>query len=123
MQKQTHAKSALKSLIWRILGVIVLATITWIFTKSWITVGLITFIHHATFLLVFYLHERLWIKSTHKYKNYIKAFIYEIILGMGLGGLIVLIVTGEWSKVGQITPVYTVVKLIMYVIYDKLWEK
>jgi len=42
---------------------------------------------------------------------------------MGLGGLIVLIVTGEWSKVSQITPIYTAVKLIMYVIYDKIWEK
>ena len=61
MKQDTHTKSALKSLIWRILGVIVLATITWIFTKNWITVGLVTFIHHATFLLVFYLHERFWL--------------------------------------------------------------
>ena len=119
----SHKKSALKSFIWRILGVIVLATITWIFTKSWITVGLVTIIHHATFLLVFYLHERLWLKSTHKWKHYIKALTYEIILGMGLGGLIVLLVTGEWSKVSQITPTYTAVKLILYVIYDKLWER
>jgi len=119
----THKKSALKSFIWRILGIIVLATITWIFTKSWITVGLVTIIHHATFLLVFYLHERLWLKSTHKWKHYIKALTYEIILGMGLGGLIVLLVTGEWSKVSQITPTYTAVKLILYVIYDKLWDK
>jgi len=119
----SHKKSALKSFIWRILGVIVLATITWIFTKSWITVGLVTIIHHATFLLVFYLHERLWLKSTHKWKHYIKALTYEIILGMGLGGLIVLLVTGEWSKVSQITPTYTAVKLILYVIYDKLWDK
>lgn len=119
----SHKKSVLKSFIWRILGVIVLATITWIFTHSWITVGLVTIIHHATFLLVFYLHERLWLKSTHKWKHYIKALTYEIILGMGLGGLIVLLVTGEWSKVSQITPTYTAVKLILYVIYDKLWDK
>ena len=118
----SHKKSALKSFIWRVLGVIVLASVTWFYTHNWITVGLITVLHHATFLIVFYLHERAWVNVNRKWKNYIKAFTYEIILGMGLGGLIVLLVTGEWSKVGQITLTYTAIKLIMYVIYDKLWD-
>ena len=58
-----------------------------------------------------------------EWKNVIKAITYEIILGMGLGGLIVLLVTGEWSSVTQITLTYTAIKLIMYYIYDKLWNK
>ena len=124
-----HKLSMLKSLIWRVLGVFVLATVVWIFTRKLITVGLITVIHHATFLLVFYLHERIWLKwlmvkkNTGKWRNVIKAITYEIILGMGLGGLIVLLVTGEWSSVTQITLTYTAIKLIMYYIYDKLWNK
>jgi len=92
-----HKLSMLKSLIWRVLGVFVLASVVWIFTRKLITVGLITVIHHATFLLVFYLHERIWLmvkKNVGKWKNVIKAITYEIILGMGLGGLIVLLVTG-----------------------------
>lgn len=48
---------------------------------------------------------------------------YEIILGMGLGGLIVYIFTGSWNKVTNITGTYTVIKLIMYRIYDHLWFK
>lgn len=120
-----HKRSIAKSVIWRILGVIVLATVTWIFTHSWITVGLVTIIHHATFLLVFYLHERFWLKiktSNQKLRRVMKALVYEIILGMGIGGFIVLMVTGQWSKVTIITPTYTAIKLIMYYFYDKLWH-
>ena len=121
-----HRLSILKSVIWRILGVLVLATVVYCFTRQWITTGLITVIHHATFLLVFYLHERLWFKikkPTGKTRNVIKAITYEIILGMGLGGLIVLLVTGQWSRVTQITLTYTAIKLIMYFIYDRIWLK
>jgi len=120
-----HKRSIAKSVIWRILGVIVLATVTWIFTHSWITVGLVTIIHHATFLLVFYLHERFWLKiktSNQKLRRVMKALVYEIILGMGIGGFIVLMVTGQWSKVTIITPTYTAIKLIMYYFYDKMWH-
>ena len=119
----THRKSILKSIIWRIMGVIVLATIVYLFTRNWITTSLITVIHHATFLLVFYLHERIYLKININKKSFIKAITYEIILGMGLGGLIVLLVTGSWSRVSQITIVYTCVKLIMYYIYETIWIK
>ena len=121
-----HKLSILKSVIWRILGVLVLATVVYSFTRQWITTGLITVIHHATFLLVFYLHERLWIKikkPTGKVRNVIKAITYEIVLGMGLGGLIVLLVTGQWSRVTQITLTYTAIKLVLYFIYDRIWLK
>ena len=124
--KDSHKKSMLKSLIWRIMGVIILASITWIFTKSWITVGLITLIHHATFLVVFYLHERAWfnIKTRdEKLRRILKAITYEVVLGMGIGGSIVLLITGEWSKVSQITLTYTAVKLVTYYIYEKIWTK
>lgn len=122
--KIKHRLSVLKSVIWRIMGVVVLATVVYIFTKEWITTGLITIIHHGTFLLVFYLHERLWLKikkPVGRSKNIVKAITYEIILGMGLGGLIVLIVTGKWSSVTQIILTYTAIKLIMYFIYDYIW--
>jgi len=126
MTKDSHKKSILKSIIWRILGVIVLATVVYLYTRQWITTGLITVIHHATFLLVFYLHERLWFKIkkfSGALRRIIKAFTYEIILGMGLGGLIVLLVTGQWSRVTQITITYTAIKLIMYYFYEKIWTK
>ena len=119
--KDSHKKSVLKSIIWRILGVIVLASVVYFYTRQWITTGLITLIHHGTFLLVFYLHERAWLKIKTKFRSVLKAFTYEIILGMGLGGLIVLLVTGEWSRVTEITITYTALKLVMYYFYEKAW--
>lgn len=123
--KVKHKLSALKSLIWRVMGVIVLATVVYCFTRQWLTTGLITVIHHGTFLLVFYLHERIYLKikiNNQRLKKVIKSITYEIILGMGLGGLIVLIFTGQWSKVGQITLTYTAIKLIMFYLYDGIYD-
>ena len=122
----SHKLSMLKSIIWRIMGVIILAAVTYFFTRHWVITTHLGVVHHAIFLLVFYLHERLWIKIYNKnvpWRRIAKAFTYEIILGMGIGGLIVLIFTGEWRKVGQITPVYTFIKLILYYINEKIWAK
>ena len=108
------------------MGVIVLASVVYFFTRQWITTGLITFAHHATFLGVFYLHERVWLRLSYpvgKMRHAIKAFIYEIILGMGIGGFIVFLFTGEWSKVTMITGTYTVIKIVMYFIYDHIWVR
>lgn len=126
MKYDTHKKSIAKSVIWRILGVFILASVVYFFTREWITTGLITIIHHATFLLVFYLHERVWFKIKKlrgKLRRIIKALTYEVILGMGLGGLIVLLVTGQWSAVTQITITYTIIKIITYFYYEKIWTK
>ena len=125
MNIKGHKHSIFKSILWRILGVLILASVTYFFTHNWLTVGLITLIHHATFLLVFYLHERAWTKIniTGKKRNIIKALLYEIVLGMGIGGFIVLMVTGRWSSVGQITLTYTAIKIITYFFYDRLFPE
>lgn len=122
MNTKGHKHSIFKSVLWRILGVLILGAVTYFFTHNWLTVGLITIIHHATFLLVFYLHERAWTKInlTGNLRNIVKALLYEIVLGMGIGGFIVLMVTGHWSSVGQITVTYTIIKIITYFFYDKL---
>lgn len=125
IKKISHKASMLKSLVWRIMGVIVLAAVTYFFTRELITTTYITFTHHATFLVVFYLHERLWLllkKDIKKWRNILKAITYEIILGMGIGGAIVYLYTGELNKVTLITGTYTCIKLIMYFFYDRLWK-
>ena len=122
----SHKASALKSIIWRVMGIIVLASVTYFFTRRLITTTQITITHHAFFLLVFYLHERLWIKIkrvTGRLRNVIKAFTYEIILGMGFGGLIVYFYTGSFPLVGKITTTYTLIKLVMYFFFDKAWPE
>ena len=122
MNKETRKRSMTKSLIWRVFGVFVYAAIFYMFTKQWGITIAGTLIHHSTFLLVFYLHERFWIKLKRN-NHWLKPFTYEIILGMGLGGLIVFFLTGSWKAVSEITLTYTAVKLVLYFIYDKVWGK
>lgn len=122
---QSHKISMLKSLVWRALSISFLATLTYFFTRRWITTTQITIVHNLTFIVIFYLHERLWLlfkKDIGKRRNLLKSFTYEIILGMGIGGLIVLFFTGEWIKVTQITLPYTAIKLVTYYFYDRRWE-
>ena len=126
MQAVNREISALKSIVWRIMGVFVLGVVTYFFTRNWIITTKIAIVHHAFFLLVFYLHERIWIlfkNPTGRARNIIKSLVYEIILGMGFGGLIVYLWTGSLPMVGKITITYTAIKLVMYVIYDYLWPE
>jgi uncharacterized membrane protein len=126
MKAVTNKTSMLKSLIWRIMGVIVLGAVTFFYTRNWFITTSITLVHHAFFLLVFYLHERLWTrlkKPTGRLRNIIKSVIYEIFLGMGFGGLIVFLFTNSFPSVTHITGTYTCIKLVMYFFYDKLWPE
>lgn len=126
MKIATHKASMLKSLIWRVIGVITLAVVTYFYTRNWITTTAVTLVHHAFFLVVFYLYERVWIKikkPTGKLRSVVKSLIYEIILGMGFGGLIVFAFTGSFPSVTKITGTYTAIKLVMYYFYDKIWPE
>jgi len=108
------------------MGVFVLGSVTYFFTRHWVITTAISLVHHTTFLVVFYLHERAWRRVKRpigKARNVVKALVYEIILGMGIGGLVVLIFTGQWSKVTAITGTYTAIKLVMYYFYDRIWRE
>ena len=121
----SHLSSAGKSIVWRIMGIVVKAAVAYAFTRSWIVTTLITVTHHAVFLVVFYLHERVWHrykKDIGKWRNVYKALTYEIVLGMGLGGLIIYLFTQSWTQVTYQIVAYTAIKLVMYYFYDRMWK-
>jgi len=121
----SHKRSMIKSLVWRIIGVFWLGGITWLFTRNLIQMSSITFIHHGIFLIVFYLHERAWnsLLWKSKWKYAIKALTYEIILGNVILGLITYFVTGDVKTMTAITLTYIQSKLVLYFIYDWLWSR
>lgn len=123
-QIETNKSSMLKSLVWRIIGVFWLAGITWLFTRDLITVSWITFVHHSIFLVVFYLHERVWLRSriSLKYKAAIKAITYEVILGNLILGIISYCFTSSLQKMSAITLVYIQSKIVLYYVYDRVWS-
>ena len=126
---ETHTRSITKSIIWRVLGIIILATITYAFTKNLIQTTGITLVHHAMFLVIFYLHERLWLVISRKsqwldkWKKFFRPFTYEIILGHIVLGLISLAFTSSWTTVTLITFTYIWNKIWIYYVYDWLWRK
>jgi uncharacterized membrane protein len=125
MKKESRLRSIAKSIIWRLLGVLVLAIVTYAFTRSLIQTGLITFIHHFAFIFIYYFHERAWLKVnwSEKRKKWVRPFTYEIILGHLVLGLITLAVTGSWLNVSLITITYIENKLWIYAAYDWVWNK
>jgi len=125
--KENHSRSILKSICWRLLGILVLLIITYLVTRSWIQTGLITFIHHFSFIWIYYGHERFWLwigdRVTGKKRYIYRVILYEIVLGFLVLGSITFLITGSWLAVSLITPIYIFNKIWMYVVYDKIWEK
>lgn len=124
---ETRTRSASKSTIWRIMGVLILAIITYAYTRQWIQTGLITFIHHGVFLFVFYFHERLWLRVK-RVKNLttrsiLKMLTYETFCGNVILGTITYLVTGSWKQMTAITLTYIGIKHLCYVFNEFVWDK
>ena len=122
MKYDSHKKSILKSIIWRLLSIILLTTVTWIYTRNWLIVEIIILIHNTNFLVIFYLHERIWQKNTWPTKPILKAITYEIILTSLILGYTIYLISGSWLTVSGITLTYIPIKFIIYPIYDVLWK-
>lgn len=60
MAHETHTRAWAKSIVWRLWGIVILGTISWIITKSWKEVSLITVLFHSIRVILYYLHERAW---------------------------------------------------------------
>lgn len=117
----------IKSIIWRLIGIVFLAIITYAFTRNWIVTSFITFCHHVAFLFIYYAHERVWLEVKNlwlqKWKRLLRPITYEIILGHLVLGIISWIFTGSWIQTTLITLVYIENKLWMYAVYDWIWNK
>jgi len=127
---ETKLRSATKSFMWRIMGVLILGAVTYFYTRQWGQTSLITFLHHGIFLIVFYLHERMWLKLENKYgpfkilsKSLWKMFTYETLLGNIILGLITYLITGSGKQMGQITLTYIGIKHILYILNEFVWRK
>jgi len=56
----TKSRSWVKSITWRVVGVVILAVISYAFTHDWGKTTSITAIFHVIRLILYYFHERLW---------------------------------------------------------------
>lgn len=59
---ETHKRSMVKSITWRIVGVFLLGGITWMVTHDWKEMTLITILFHSIRMVMYYYHERIWLR-------------------------------------------------------------
>jgi len=57
---ETHWRSIVKAVVWRILGVIILGGLSWVLTKKWEDTAIITISFNSIRLVLYYFHERAW---------------------------------------------------------------
>ncbi len=60
MAFESHARAWVKSIVWRILGIVILGFIAWIITDSWKEMSIITLLFHSLRIILYYFHERIW---------------------------------------------------------------
>lgn len=125
--EEEHARSLVKSTIWRAGSILFLALVTYIFTHNWFITAAVTVTENLVFIAVYYLHERLWLRLPwfrgSAYKPFAKMFTYEIVLGNLILGLIAYIFTQDLPQTTALTLTYTCNKLWMYYAYDYVWSK
>jgi len=122
---ETIVRSWVKSAIWRVVGVVVLAAVTFSYTGNWITTSWVTFLHHGVFLIVFALHERFYLHTdfTGMPRKLLKMFTYETILGTFILGIITLCITGSIQHMTQITLTYIGIKHLLYIWNEFIWDR
>ena len=122
---ETKTRSMVKSIVWRLVGVVILGLVTYMYTRKWVTTSWITFLHHGVFLFVFFAHERFWlhVDITGLKRKIMKMITYETILGNFILAIITLIITGNIQKMTQITITYISIKHVIYIWNEFIWEK
>ncbi len=56
----SSARSWVKSITWRVIGIVILGALVWLFTHDWQETTLITITFHTIRLVLYYYHERAW---------------------------------------------------------------
>ena len=56
----TKLRSWVKSIVWRVIGIILLGAIAFAITGNWKEMTAITILFHGTRVIMYYYHERIW---------------------------------------------------------------
>lgn len=122
---ETHTRSLVRSIIWRMMSIVVLALITYLVTHSWMITTMITVLHHGASILGYYLHERFWLHiDKHirvRARSVCRVVLYELVGSFLVLGTISWLVTGKLEQASWVTALYVGNKVWMYLAYDQIW--
>ena len=124
---ETRLRSLSKGIIYRIISIITLVIITYIYTEDLVEVTLITVFTTIIFLIVFFFHERLWQKIKRPKgqlaRSVAKMFTYITLLGVIIMSAITYLVTDSVQITTNVTLTYVILKHIMYVLNELVWNR
>lgn len=124
---ETRVRSLSKGVIYRLISIITLAIITYIFTGNLVTVTLVTAFSNIVFLIVFYIHERIWLRIERPKKkvarSIAKMFTYITVCGITIMSLITYTFTGSIQIMTGITVTYVSLKHVLYIFHELLWDR
>lgn len=135
---ETPHRSLLKGFTWRIIGTVDTIVLSWIFTGAVGKALKIGGIEFFTKLLLFYLHERIWLvvpwarKTVTKngvivphdehHRSLIKGISWRI-TGSIDTIIIAFFITGEASKALSIGMAEVVTKVLLYYAHERAWQR
>ena len=114
-----------KTITWRVVGTLDTLLLSWIISNDFSFALQIGFFELITKMILYYVHERLWFKSTIKSSN--KRHILKTFSWRAVGTLdtIILgwIITGNPLTGLKIGSAEVITKMLLYYIHEKLWYK
>lgn len=125
IQKESHYRSIIKGITWRIIGTLDTMLLSFIITGKLDTALKIGFTEVFTKIFLFWLHERLWQlilvdKNQTPLISAIKTISWRIV-----GTLDTLIIswfyTGEFKQGASIASVEVITKLVLYYFHERAW--
>lgn len=58
--RDTLLRSIIKSITWRLLGILVGIMVVWVLTHDWEEVTWFTILYHTIRIITYFVHERVW---------------------------------------------------------------
>jgi uncharacterized membrane protein len=125
MEKISYKRHLAKTITWRIVGTVDTILLSWIITGNPFTGLKIGFSEVITKMVLYYLHERAWLKIgviNSRKRHLSKTVTWRII---GTLDTIVLswLITGSPTIGLQIGVVEVITKIILYYIHERAWYR
>lgn len=135
--QENHYRSVVKGITWRIIGTLDTIFLSWLFTRKLGLALTIGGIEVFTKIFLFYLHERIWLKSDFgrekiklsnglylkkdkHYRSAIKGISWRI-FGTLDTMMIAFFVTGNYTKALSIGFAEVFTKILLYYLHERVW--
>ncbi|MDQ3394455.1 MAG: DUF2061 domain-containing protein [Bacteroidota bacterium] len=128
--KESHLRSLVKGITWRITGTIDTIVIAFFITGDFFSALKIGIIEVFTKIILYYFHERIWtfvpwgkeVFTVSRSRSFIKGVSWRT---LGTLDTIILsfLVTGQMEMAFQIGGVELITKICLYYFHERIWNK